>query len=74
MAIETEKRQRGTVAVWYTDKVFGFVTPDDGGKRIFLHQGNADFSVEVGDRIEYSVGTSKKYPDKLHARDVVRAQ
>ncbi len=30
-------RIKGKIASWDNDKGYGFITPNDGGKRIFVH-------------------------------------
>ena len=52
---------------WFNDaKGFGFVTPDDGSKDVFVHfssiQGEGFKSLAEGDKIEFEVQESDKGP------------
>lgn len=52
---------------WFNDtKGFGFITPEDGSKDLFVHlsaiQGNASSSLAEGDRVEFDVVQGNKGP------------
>lgn len=51
----------GTVKFFNNSKGFGFITPDDGGKDVFVHvnelNGN---SITEGDKVSYDVEEGKK--------------
>jgi CspA family cold shock protein len=53
----------GTVK-WYDEtKGYGFITPDDGAKDLFVHQtGLKSSTLSDGDKVEYEVGEGKKGP------------
>ncbi|CAK1358347.1 Cold shock-like protein [Cercospora beticola] len=56
----------GTVK-WYEDaKGFGFITPDDGSKDVFVHfrdiQGNGFKSLAEGQKVEYTFIEGTKGP------------
>lgn len=60
---------------WFNDaKGFGFVTPDDGSKDVFVHfsaiQGDGFKSLAEGDRIEFDVQQSEKGPKAANVRKV----
>jgi CspA family cold shock protein len=47
---------RGTVKMFNTDRGFGFIIPDDGGKDLFVHANTLKMSgiqLKPGDRVEY---------------------
>jgi CspA family cold shock protein len=48
---------RGTVKMFNTDRGFGFIIPDDGGKDLFVHANTLKMSgiatLAPGDRVEY---------------------
>jgi CspA family cold shock protein len=60
------ERKNGCVK-WFNDsRGFGFITPDDGEKDLFVHwsqiQGEGFKSLQEGQRVEFEVGDSDKGP------------
>ncbi len=60
---------------WFNDaKGFGFVTPDDGSKDVFVHfsaiQSEGFKSLAEGDAIEFDVQESEKGPKAANVRKV----
>ena len=60
------------VVKWFNDsKGFGFITPDDGGKDVFVHQSAIESSafrtLAEGDRVEFQTEEGAKGPQ---AKDV----
>ena len=51
----------GTVKFFNDGKGFGFITPDDGGKDIFVHvNGLNETTLNEGDKVSYDVEEGKK--------------
>ena len=51
----------GTVKFFNDSKGFGFITPDDGGKDVFVHaNGLSGDSITEGDKVSYEVEEGKK--------------
>jgi CspA family cold shock protein len=62
----------GTVK-WFNDaKGFGFITPEDGGKDLFVHfsaiQGAGFKSLKEGQKVTYEVGQGPKGPSANNVR------
>ncbi|RYY26050.1 MAG: cold-shock protein [Sphingomonadales bacterium] len=64
----------GTVKWFNAEKGFGFITPEDGSKDLFVHHsaiGGSGFkTLEEGERVEFDVVPGQKGPA---AANVVRA-
>ena len=50
----------GTVKFYDEDRNFGFITPDDGEKDIFVHGSNVTGKIIMGDSVEYETGMGRK--------------
>jgi cold shock protein len=59
-------RVTGTVKWFNGEKGFGFATPDDGGKDVFVHYSAIEMSgyrnLDEGDRIEFNIEQGDKGP------------
>jgi CspA family cold shock protein len=57
---------QGTVKWFNADKGFGFITPDDGGKDLFVHHSEIKVSgyatLNEGQKVEFEVGEGQKGP------------
>ncbi len=56
----------GTVKWFNEKKGFGFITPDDGGKELFVHHSeiktNGYATLAEGQKVQFEVGSGKKGP------------
>jgi len=51
----------GTVKFFNEGKGFGFITPDDGGKDVFVHiNGLNGIRIHEGDKVSYDVEEGRK--------------
>lgn len=52
--------KQGTVKFFNETKGFGFITPSEGGKEVFVHSSGLIDSIREGDTVEYEVEQGKK--------------
>jgi CspA family cold shock protein len=64
----------GTVKWFNDDKGFGFITPDEGGKDLFVHfsgiAGNGFRSLQEGTKVSYDAEQGDKGPKAVNVTPV----
>ncbi|MCP4442171.1 MAG: cold-shock protein [Aureispira sp.] len=53
-------KSTGTVKFFNESKGFGFITPDAGGKDIFVHVSGLENDIYEGDKVSYDVEDGRK--------------
>lgn len=65
----------GMVKWFSSEKGFGFLTPDDGGKDLFVHytaiEGEGFRNLEDGQWVEYEVTQGRKGPQAVNVRSIL---
>ncbi|QQR86565.1 MAG: cold-shock protein [Flavobacteriales bacterium] len=56
----------GTVKFFNSEKGFGFITPDEGGKDVFVHKTGTKQALYEGDKVTYEVEQSPKGPNAIN--------
>lgn len=62
----------GTVAKFFDNKGYGFITPDDGGKDLFVHFSEVKMegfvSLKPGQRVTFDIANEAKGPKATNVR------
>jgi CspA family cold shock protein len=58
----------GTIKFFNNSKGFGFITPDQGGKEVFVHVTGLIDEVREGDSVTYEVQDGKKGPSAVNVK------
>jgi len=67
------EKSTGTVKFFNDQKGFGFITPDGGGKDLFVHANNLEGglrSLNEGQKVEYMEGEGRKGPEAVSVQGV----
>lgn len=67
--------QQGKIKFFDSQKGFGFITPDEGGKDIFVHRNNVENlgynqGLEDGESVEFEVEDTPKGPSATNVRSL----
>jgi CspA family cold shock protein len=54
------KMSNGTVKFFNNSKGFGFISPEDGDKDVFVHANGLVDEIEEGDKVSYDVEETQK--------------
>ena len=59
------EKSKGTVKFFNSQKGFGFITPDSGGKELFVHANSLAGTdiLNEGQKVEYDVEEGRKGPE-----------
>lgn len=55
-----DNMSNGTVKFFNNAKGFGFITPEEGGKDVFVHQNGLTDNIDEGDKVTYDVEETPK--------------
>ncbi|PCH99807.1 MAG: cold-shock protein [Flavobacteriaceae bacterium] len=56
----------GTVKFFNDSKGFGFITPDDGSKDVFVHISALTDEITEGDKVSFDVEEGRKGPNAVN--------
>jgi CspA family cold shock protein len=59
---------RGTVKFFNNAKGFGFITPDDEGKDVFVHKNDLIDRIKDGDKVSFDIEQGQKGPNATNVQ------
>lgn len=58
----------GTVKFFNDSKGYGFITPDNGSKDVFVHANGLIDDIREGDKVSYEIEEGRKGPNAVDVR------
>jgi CspA family cold shock protein len=58
----------GTVKFFNVTKGFGFITPADGSKDVFVHSSGVVDNIRDGDKVTYEIESTPKGPSAVNVK------
>ena len=62
--------KEGTVKFFNESKGFGFISPDEGGKDVFVHQSNLKDHIQENDKVKFEIEMSDRGPSAIKVERV----
>jgi len=66
--INSEMMQQGIVKFFNETKGFGFITPSNGGREIFVHSTNLIDNIRENSAVSYGVEEGRKGPNAVNVK------
>jgi len=60
--------QEGVVKFFNETKGFGFITPNDGGREVFVHSSGLKDRIRENDDVSFDVEQGKKGPNAVNVK------
>ena len=57
---------KGTVKFFNDEKGYGFISPEDGSKDVFVHKTGTTTRINEGDQVSYEVEDGQKVPSAVN--------
>ena len=61
-------QKEGTVKFFNEEKGFGFITPSNGGKEVFVHSSGLIDRIRENDTVQYEVEEGRKGPNAVRVK------
>ena len=62
--------RNGTVKFFNRSKGFWFITPDEGGKDVFVHKNGLNDEIDEGDKVSYDVEEGPKGLNAINVKKI----
>lgn len=60
--------QEGVVKFFNETKGFGFITPNDGGREVFVHSSGLKERIRENDEVSFEVAEGQKGPNAVNVK------
>ncbi len=68
LCLNNHTMNNGTVKFFNDSKGYGFITPDNGSKDVFVHANGLIDDIREGDKVSYEIEEGRKGPNAVDVR------